>query len=195
MSETSFYRSARVLVGDALRPASVHVEGGRITRVADYHDVPPGAPLETTEHVLLPGIVDSHVHVNEPGRTEWEGFESATKAAAAGITTIVDMPLNSIPATTTESAVRRTSCRRSPSRGVWRRAFRRDHDTAYAAYQPHRFPLFCSASHVRSGAKYSRIALESAWRSPLRAAITSGQGLLAPRRSAARSFFPAAAFP
>lgn len=106
MSEATYFRSQRVLSNGALRPASIHVVGGRIARVADFEDVPAGAPVEDTDHVILPGIVDSHVHVNEPGRTEWEGFESATHAAAAGgITTIVDMPLNSIPATTTESAV------------------------------------------------------------------------------------------
>ena len=58
------------------------------------------------DEVLIPGLVDSHVHVNEPGRTEWEGFASATAAAAAGgVTTILDMPLNSIPATTTADAL------------------------------------------------------------------------------------------
>jgi allantoinase len=106
MSDATYFRSRRVLSKHALVPASIHVVGGRIERVADFDDVPPGAPVHETEHVILPGVVDSHVHVNEPGRTEWEGFESATRAAAAGgITTIVDMPLNSIPATTTESAV------------------------------------------------------------------------------------------
>lgn len=54
------------------------------------------------DSVVMPGIVDCHVHVNEPGRTSWEGFWTATRAAAAGgVTTIVDMPLNSIPPTTT----------------------------------------------------------------------------------------------
>ena len=58
------------------------------------------------DEVLLPGLVDTHVHVNEPGRTEWEGFATATRAAAAGgVTTILDMPLNSIPATTSVSAL------------------------------------------------------------------------------------------
>ena len=106
MSELSFFRSQRVLRGDVLRPASIHVRDGRIERVSDYDAVPAGAVVEETDHVILPGIVDSHVHVNEPGRTEWEGFETATRAAAeGGITTIVDMPLNSIPATTTECAL------------------------------------------------------------------------------------------
>ena len=58
------------------------------------------------QQVLLPGLVDTHVHVNEPGRTEWEGFETATKAAAAGgVTTLIDMPLNSVPSTVNVDAL------------------------------------------------------------------------------------------
>ena len=65
--------------------------------------------------VVMPGLVDSHVHVNEPGRTDWEGFDTATRAAAAGgITTIVDMPLNSVPATTTCAAL---NTKRDAARG------------------------------------------------------------------------------
>ncbi len=88
-------------------PASVHVEGGRIAHVEGWDAVPAGCPLlDAGDLVVMPGLVDSHVHVNEPGRTAWEGFASATRAAAAGgITAIVDMPLNSIPATTTVSAL------------------------------------------------------------------------------------------
>jgi allantoinase len=81
----------------------VHIEDGVITRIADYDaGAPGGAQLfDITDSVVSPGLVDTHVHVNEPGRTEWEGFDTATRAAAAGgVTTIVDMPLNSIPATT-----------------------------------------------------------------------------------------------
>ena len=93
-------------------PAAVGISGGRI--VAVEPDNAAGAPLSGEETVrlgddvvLLPGLVDTHVHVNEPGRTEWEGFASATRAAAAGgVTTIVDMPLNSIPPTTTVEALR-----------------------------------------------------------------------------------------
>ena len=74
-------------------------------KVAAYRD-PAGAVTLPDDEVLLPGLVDTHVHVNEPGRTEWEGFASATRAAAAGgVTTILDMPLNSIPATTTVAAL------------------------------------------------------------------------------------------
>jgi allantoinase len=89
---------------DGLRPASVTVAGGRITAVRPHHGpVPAGARLEDYgDLVLLPGLVDTHVHVNDPGRSEWEGFTTATRAAAAGgITTLLDMPLNSLPPTTT----------------------------------------------------------------------------------------------
>jgi allantoinase len=94
-------RSKRVVTPSGVAPAAIHVDGERIARVGPYDQVPPGT-VDYGNLVILPGLVDSHVHVNEPGRTEWEGFETATRAAAAGgITTIVDMPLNSIPATTT----------------------------------------------------------------------------------------------
>jgi allantoinase len=83
-------------------PASVHVAGGKIAAVSRFEDVPSGASvLEAGDLVVLPGMVDAHVHVNEPGRTEWEGWASASRAAAAGgVTTVVEMPLNAIPATT-----------------------------------------------------------------------------------------------
>jgi allantoinase len=99
-------RARRVVLPDGERPAAVHTEGGRIAAVTDFDDAPGGAVTLADDEVLLPGVVDSHVHVNDPGRTEWEGFASATRAAAAGgVTTIVDMPLNSIPPTTTPEAL------------------------------------------------------------------------------------------
>ena len=99
-------RARRVVLPDGERAATVHTEGGRITAVTAFDDAPPSAGTLADDEVLLPGLVDSHVHVNEPGRTEWEGFASATRAAVAGgVTTIVDMPLNSIPATTTLEAL------------------------------------------------------------------------------------------
>jgi allantoinase len=97
-------RGRRVVLENGLAPASIHVSGGRIVAIAAFEAVPAECQIvEAGENsVVMPGLVDSHVHVNEPGRTEWEGFATATRAAAAGgVTTIVDMPLNSIPATTT----------------------------------------------------------------------------------------------
>ncbi|MGW3424549.1 allantoinase AllB [Streptomyces phaeochromogenes] len=102
-------RSMRVITPEGTRAASVAVSGGRITAVLAHDaEVPAGARLEDFgDDVLLPGLVDTHVHVNDPGRTEWEGFWTATRAAAAGgITTLVDMPLNSLPPTTTVDHLR-----------------------------------------------------------------------------------------
>ena len=95
-------RSSRVVIDGLVRPATIGFENGTITEVDDGD-----ADVDYGDHVILPGLVDSHVHVNEPGRTEWEGFATATRAAAAGgTTTIVDMPLNSIPPTVTTEALR-----------------------------------------------------------------------------------------
>ncbi|MEW1720233.1 allantoinase AllB [Streptomyces sp. NPDC093109] len=105
MSDVSLIlRSTRVLTPDGTRPASIAVSGGTVAAVLPYEaDVPPGARLEDVgDDAVLPGLVDTHVHINDPGRTEWEGFWTATRAAAAGgITTLLDMPLNSLPPTTT----------------------------------------------------------------------------------------------
>ena len=102
------FRSRRTVLPGGVRPASVHVEDGRIAAVRGFEDAGDGATVvEAGDFVLMPGLVDTHVHVNEPGRTEWEGFETATRAAAAGgVTTIVDMPLNSVPATTSPAGLR-----------------------------------------------------------------------------------------
>lgn len=90
----------RVLVDGAFRPAAVFVEAGRISRIGPLGEAPGDAQRLGADEVLLPGLVDTHVHVNEPGRTEWEGFRTATAAAVAGgVTTLIDMPLNSIPPT------------------------------------------------------------------------------------------------
>src|SRR4051794_17521028 len=103
---TLVVRARRVVLPDGERAATVHSEDGRIAAVTAFEDAPASAVTLADDEVLLPGLVDSHVHVNEPGRTEWEGFASATRAAVAGgVTTIVDMPLNSIPATTTVEAL------------------------------------------------------------------------------------------
>src|SRR3977135_3505448 len=92
-----------------LVPASIRIQNGRITAIAGYDEIPPGSLLETVgeDSIVMPGLVDTHVHINEPGRTVWEGFATATRAAAAGgVTTLVDMPLNSIPPTTTAAGLR-----------------------------------------------------------------------------------------
>ncbi|HET7358004.1 MAG TPA: allantoinase AllB [Nocardioidaceae bacterium] len=101
-------RARRGVVDGTERPASVGVRDGVVVSVEEYDAAPAGAPVVHLEddEVLMPGVVDTHVHVNDPGRTDWEGFTSATKAAAAGgVTTIVDMPLNSIPPTVDPDAL------------------------------------------------------------------------------------------
>ena len=100
-------RGKRVVTPAGVRAASVHLRDGRIARVAAWDALPAVADIvDAGDYLVMPGVIDTHVHVNEPGRTEWEGFDSATRAAAAGgITTILDMPLNSIPATTTVAAL------------------------------------------------------------------------------------------
>jgi allantoinase len=101
-------RSTRVVTPEGERPASVAVADGRISAVLPY-EAEPAAGARTVDlgdDALLPGLVDTHVHINDPGRTEWESFDSATRAAAAGgITTLIDMPLNSIPPTTDTAAL------------------------------------------------------------------------------------------
>ena len=102
-------RSERVLIGGALYAATIHVRDGVIVSTGAYTDMPAGVrAIDVGAHVVMPGLVDTHVHINDPGRTDWEGFAHATRAAAAGgVTTLVDMPLNSIPATTTVAALER----------------------------------------------------------------------------------------
>jgi allantoinase len=97
----------RVVTPDGTRRAAVVVERGVITAVCAVDEAPAGAEVvDFGARVLMPGLVDSHVHINEPGRTEWEGFATATRAAAAGgYTLLVDMPLNCLPETTTVAAL------------------------------------------------------------------------------------------
>ena len=100
-------RSRRTVTPEGERAAAVLVEDGKITAVLPYRaDVTAGDDVDLGDTALLPGLVDTHVHVNEPGRTEWEGFATATRAAAAGgVTTIIDMPLNSLPPTVNTEAL------------------------------------------------------------------------------------------
>jgi hypothetical protein len=111
-------RGRRIVFPDGERPASLHIEHGVISAIRAFDavgDTSHSEIVEAGDLVVMPGLVDSHVHVNEPGRTDWEGFDTATRAAAAGgITTIVDMPLNSIPATTDVEAL---EVKRAAARG------------------------------------------------------------------------------
>jgi allantoinase len=103
-------KSRRILIQGKLTDAALVVQGGRFISIEQNAQRPfPGLDvLDVGERVVLPGLLDCHVHLNEPGRTDWEGFETGTRAAAAGgVTTLVDMPLNSIPATTTVEGQRR----------------------------------------------------------------------------------------
>lgn len=100
-------RGKRVFIDGALRPATLTIRDGRIASIAPYEATADASPplIDAGDLVVSPGVVDTHVHINEPGRTEWEGFATATQAAAAGgITTVMDMPLNCIPATTSLEA-------------------------------------------------------------------------------------------
>ena len=106
MASVHSIRSRHVVTPRGVEDAVVHVQDGRIAAVSAGGPAGAGT-LDVGDLWLLPGLVDTHVHVNEPGRTEWEGFQSATAAAAAGgITTLVDMPLNCSPVTTAAHALR-----------------------------------------------------------------------------------------
>ena len=99
--------STRVVVGDEVWSAAVLITPPKISAVLNRDQLPTNCKIiDVGDAVIMPGLIDAHVHINEPGRTEWEGFETATRAAAAGgITTLIDMPLNSSPVTTTRSAL------------------------------------------------------------------------------------------
>jgi allantoinase len=105
--ERQAFLSGRVVTPEGIRPAAILVEGEKIRAVVSLDQVPKNFDThDFGEAAILPGLVDSHVHINDPGRAEWEGFDTATRAAAAGgYTLLVDMPLNSLPATTSVAAL------------------------------------------------------------------------------------------
>jgi allantoinase len=99
MSDSFVIKSRQVLLPTGISPASIVVEKGRIARIDPFDSHP--AAEDVSPHVIMPGCIDPHVHCNDPGRTDWESFPTATRAAAAGgITTLIDMPLNSSPVST-----------------------------------------------------------------------------------------------
>jgi allantoinase len=100
-------RGRQVYVADGPVAASIHIAGGLIESIQPFDHASGASVFDAGDLPVLPGLVDTHVHINEPGRTEWEGFRTATRAAAAGgVTTLVDMPLNSVPATTSVEGLR-----------------------------------------------------------------------------------------
>lgn len=114
MPSISVVASSRAVISGRLTSATIVISRttGKITAVFDSvilaSEFPAGTPYtDYSPHVLLPGLVDAHVHLNEPGRTEWEGFYTGTQAAAfGGVTTVIDMPLNAIPPTTTVAGLK-----------------------------------------------------------------------------------------
>jgi allantoinase len=105
----SVLASSRAVIGGRMTEATIIISLATGKIISIFHSVlapsslPPGTPyVDYSPHILIPGLVDAHVHLNEPGRTEWEGFWTGTRAAAfGGVTTVIDMPLNAIPPTTT----------------------------------------------------------------------------------------------
>src|SRR4029077_6749274 len=108
MSETLVIRSTRMVLPDGVRESAAYVRDKKIESIHSYDaKLDAERDVDLGDLALLPGLVDTHVHVNEPGRTEWEGFATATRAAlAGGVTTVCDMPLNSSPVTPTGDALR-----------------------------------------------------------------------------------------
>jgi allantoinase len=111
--------SQSIVTPDGIRPGAIIVRDGKISGIVPADELPADADLhDFGESTILPGLVDSHVHINDPGRADWEGFETATRAAAAGgYTTLVDMPLNCLPPTATVAAV--TAKRKAAAGRCW----------------------------------------------------------------------------
>jgi allantoinase len=110
------FLSNRVLLPQGTQPAALLIDEGKIRAICHASELPADTVLhDCGNDAILPGLVDTHVHINQPGRTEWEGFRTATRAAAAGgFTTLVDMPLNCLPETTTVAALQ---AKRNAARG------------------------------------------------------------------------------
>lgn len=105
-SKTRAIRSRRVVTPEGVMPATIWIYEGCIDCITPYEETPPEGEVEDFGNaVISPGVIDAHVHINEPGRTVWEGFETATRAAAAGgLTMLAEMPLNASPVVTTLAA-------------------------------------------------------------------------------------------
>ncbi|KAJ2707282.1 Allantoinase, partial [Coemansia sp. D1744] len=106
MSQETAFTSQRVLLSSTsnVGPATIYVQDGKVTRIEREYK-PDGALVDAGTKLIMPGVVDAHVHINQPGRTQWEGVVTASHAAAAGgVTSIIDMPLNCIPSTVTVDA-------------------------------------------------------------------------------------------
>jgi allantoinase len=194
---TQAFVSSRVVTPEGMRPAAVIVEHGRIQSVSAPGDVPRNAQLHPFgDLVLLPGLVDSHVHINEPGRTEWEGFATATRAAAAGgYTTLVDMPLNCLPETTRVAAL---MAKRDAAAGQCRvdwapwgglTEFNKEHLESLAAGGVAGFKCFLVDPGIEGLAMISRQELEAA----LPALVRTGLPLLVHAELAEHLYEPGAA--
>lgn len=104
MTRNNAIKSQRVVLPEGTRPATIHISDGRIERISEYAD---SSAEDYGNLAIIPGVIDPHVHFNEPGRTHWEGWESGTRAAlAGGVTTVVEMPLNSIPSTVDQDSLK-----------------------------------------------------------------------------------------
>ena len=106
MHQTFTLKSQRVVFPEGERPASLVISNGRIQAIEEFESPGQGTLVDVGRSAILPGLIDTHVHFNEPGRTEWEGWASGTSAAlAGGVTTVVEMPLNSIPSTVDQESL------------------------------------------------------------------------------------------
>ncbi|HKP29777.1 MAG TPA: allantoinase AllB [Gemmatimonadales bacterium] len=104
---TGAVRSRRLVTPDGMRPGTLLFDRGIISSIAPWDHIGPETIQDVGDAVVSPALVDTHVHINEPGRTDWEGFSFATQAAAAGgVATLIDMPLNSVPPTTSVPSLR-----------------------------------------------------------------------------------------